>query len=575
MESPMAASMPAAAAIPARPALWERLGLRVALGLCAVILVVKFVLAGRLNVNWDEFYFLSMVHSLKRGELVDFYQTAYTHLFTWLAWVSPNEISQIVAARVPMLALFAITAVLIAKLAARVTSASVAWIAPLCFLAALPVLKHGGSFRADSLLAPLSMAVLLLMWRSASPKRVLAAGVCFGIAVAISLKAALLLPVVLALELAHMAAGAAPGRALRDFAIKCVTFGGAALVVAGALLLLHRLSLPAIAGEDSSTFASNTVRKVFLEVPFLPRWDYLRMSFHSDRATWLLMAIGLLLAIFRRRWEALACACSLLPLLFYRNAFPYYYVVMLAPASVLAAVAIDELRNLAKRRSLAGGAEWLPVAACTLLALQALFNLSWFTDDDQIPQRAVVAAVHQVFPEPVPYVDHSGMIASFRKTNFFMSTWGVSRYRQRGQSFMAEAIARYQPPLLLVNRDELMSGTRAFAYLLPEDQRLIDMYYVPYWGPISVAGAQRAVAPNEVREISVPFPGRYRLESSSDETLLVNGEPKTRGEVLELGTAPIQVSVPDAKSRVIVRVVWAAAGAPPTEEPPEWIYTTL
>ena len=45
--------------------------------------------------------------------------------------------------------------------------------------------------------------------------------------------------------------------------------------------------------------------------------------------------------------------------------------------------------------------------------------------DGQFDQRAVVAAVHRIFPEPVPYLDHGGVMASFPKVNFFMSSWGV------------------------------------------------------------------------------------------------------------------------------------------------------
>jgi hypothetical protein len=571
MESPMAPGAAAASEVPATPALLERLSLRVALGLCVLILGLKFVLAGRINVNWDEFWQLTLVHALKRGELVDFFRTTWAHLFTWVTWVGANEMTQIVTARVFMLVLFAVTAVLIARLAARVTSASVAWIAPLCFLAAMPVLKHGGAFRADSLIALLSMAVLLLMWGPASRKRVLAAGGCFGLAVAIALKATLILPVVVALELAHLGRAAARGPALRHSAIKLATFGAAVLVVAGVLLLLHRWSLASVVDEAGPAVAANTAR----EMSFFPRWDFLRVSFRFDRATWLLMAVGALLALVRRRWEALACACSLLPLLFYRNAYPYYYVVMLAPASVLAAVGIEELRNLANRQSLAGGAKWLPLAACAVLALQTLFNFRWLADDDQVPQRAVVAAVHQVFPEPVPYVDHSGMMASFRKTNFFMSPSEVSRYRESGRSFMADAIARHQPPLLLVNRDELEWGLRAFNRLLPEDRRLIRQFYVPFWGPIRVAGTQRFVRPNEAPKIGVPFPGRYRLESNSDATIVLDGKVRARGEVLELGTAPIEVTVPGASKAVFVRLVWDAARKAPAEKPPDWIYTRL
>ena len=48
----------------------------------------------------------------------------------------------------------------------------------------------------------------------------------------------------------------------------------------------------------------------------------------------------------RRDFGIAALGLSLLPLAFYRNAFPYYYVVMLAPASVLAGYAVAQIWEL-------------------------------------------------------------------------------------------------------------------------------------------------------------------------------------------------------------------------------------
>src|SRR5688572_25104833 len=76
------------------------------------ILAAKFFLAARINVNWDEFYFLSHVHDLARGELVLFLQGAYTHAFRWLALAGDDEMDQVLRGRLVMCALLAVAGVL-------------------------------------------------------------------------------------------------------------------------------------------------------------------------------------------------------------------------------------------------------------------------------------------------------------------------------------------------------------------------------------------------------------------------------------------------------------------------------
>ena len=61
----------------------------------------KVLLAFRINVNWDEFYFLSLVHDHARGTLATALQTFHVHLFSWLLAIG-GEIAQIIAARVVM-----------------------------------------------------------------------------------------------------------------------------------------------------------------------------------------------------------------------------------------------------------------------------------------------------------------------------------------------------------------------------------------------------------------------------------------------------------------------------------------
>ena len=55
--------------------------------------------------------------------------------------------------------------------------------------------------------------------------------------------------------------------------------------------------------------------------------------------------------------------------------------------------------------------------------------------------------VQRIFPEPVGYIDRSGMLPSYPKVGFLMSTWGVEGVVARGKPTLAPLIRRRQPPL--------------------------------------------------------------------------------------------------------------------------------
>src|SRR5690606_19214713 len=112
---------------------------------CFALLAFKLVLTVRTNINWDEFHFLSQIHSLIRGDLSGSFQTSYTQIFRWLPAVG-QEIEQVRTARTLMVAFLAITTILIWKLATRWVNSTIAWIAPLAYLSSTHVLSHGGSF---------------------------------------------------------------------------------------------------------------------------------------------------------------------------------------------------------------------------------------------------------------------------------------------------------------------------------------------------------------------------------------------------------------------------------------------
>jgi hypothetical protein len=535
------------------------------------LLVYKVVLVRRLNVNWDEFYFLSHVYSLVRGELALILQVAYTHLFTWLTRLPGDEMEQIVVARYVMMALLGITTWLIWRLGRRWLDGFAALVPCFVYLSAVPVILHGGSFRFDSMLAPLSIAALLLLWSPGRSSRGdWLAGLLVGLAMTISIKVVLFAPLFLAAIVTRSGVSAELGRqSLQATAVTLVRVGIVAAAVAAVLLGLHALSAAPGAADSLAGAAGGAARKTLLESPWFPRIRFLEVYVRWQPLHWLLIALGTLIAIKRRRFDVASLALALLPIAFYRNAFAYYYVVMLAPASVLAGYAVHEMRALVRLRASATITSALVGTIWIGLLYQGLAGLHRLNVDDQVIQRRLIAGVHEVFPQPVNYVDRCGMISSFRKVNFFMSTWGMETYRARNMPFMRDAIRNHQPAFVLVNSSFLDPNQRFEGGLLPDDYELIARYYPKYWGPLRVAGASARFKSTEERLLTVPFPAEYRIRT--DSPIRVDGVLRSDGEVVFVSEAGIRVSAleaADGVDPVLFQLFLATAKPPPNEQLP-------
>ncbi len=533
------------------------------------ILAAKFFLAGRINVNWDEFYFLSHVYALARGELDIFLQGAYTHAFLWITGTGGDEVDQIVRLRLAMCALLAASAALIYALARQWSSRPAAMVAVLAWLATWPVIKHGASFRADALLLPLTMAAFWIAlrpdrsgWRNAA-----IAGSCIGFAFAVSVKALLLLPALAFMATLPDAArdgSGSPAASARWRRLLMVFV--AAVPVAAVLLAWHGTQLET-RGEPLGRLDSGVLATAMLDLPLAPRRDYFRVLASEDALYGAALVAGLFVAVRRRFYAAIASLLALAPVLFYRNAFPYYYPIMLAPTAVLVALAADRLFAIESRRW-SKPAAIAVAAACVAWMAAAYDRVMTLRFDGQASQRAIVAAVHRVFAEPVSYVDHSGMIASFPQVNFLMSSWGVDAYLRRGRDFMPAAIAGRCPPLVLVDHPVLIPGTLLYRRLRETDRRLLETRYVGHWGPIRVAGVQAELDTGARVTIRVPCPGAYRLEASAP--VVFGGAVHGDGDVLVLEGERdyrLEAARPTIE-RTRVRLIWAAAHSPPPEPPP-------
>jgi hypothetical protein len=395
--------------------------------------------------------------------------------------------------------------------------------------------------------------------------------IVIGVACAITVKVVLFAPLFATLLLCRGDTRPAV-RAIdwRILALAAARISVAAVMTVALLVFLHSLTIASGPTESVTDFGARVAQKTLLEIPWLSRAAYLQRYLLLQPLPWLLIALGTVAALAKRRFDLAALSLALLPIIMYRNAFPYYYVVMLAPASVLAGYAVQEISSFVQCRANA----WSAVVLATLIWIgiffQGLNGLGWLAHDGQAGQRRLIAGVHQVFPDPVNYIDRCGMIASFRKVNFFMSTWGMTTYRQRGKSFMARAIREHRPAFVLVNSSLMNPENQTDIGLLSEDYDLIARYYPEYWGPLRVAGATVPLTGTDSVRVQVPFPAEYRIESDSH--LWVNGTLRQPGEVVDVPSEGVTVKAHGeaAPTGQTVRLFLASARPPPVSRPPSF-----
>lgn len=537
------------------------------------LVLYKFFLVDRLNINWDEFFYLNHVHAVSRGDGGPILQRFQTHLFGWLVALDGDEIRQVVAARHVMVALLAATAGLVWWLGRRWLSGVAAAIPPFVYLASVPVMRHGGSFRADSLLAPLTMVALcLLLARRRSRVLDCLAGAAFGVAAAITIKTALAIPMVLAVLAARTTASPTDGRSrILAWLGDSLRVGGAAALVAAALIGMHWLVAGGVSVESGVQIGTAAASKTLLEAPWFPRLQILTAYMDWQPVFWVLIVAGVIAALLARRFAAAALGLALLPVAFYRNAFPYYYVVMLAPAAILAGLAVQQAKDRLQGRVDDRVTLALLATICLGLMHQGLFHVARLNHDGQFIQRVVVAAVHQIFPEPQAYVDRCGMISSFRKTNHFMSTWGMESYRAAGVPFMPGAIRDSRPAFVLVNTGALSPANRGPGGLLPEDAELVERYYPTYWGPVRVAGGRAVLKGSAAGRLDAPFADDYRVFAS--QPVLIDGVPHENGSVVRVTESgvvaqAVETATPDDETTVLLFL--ARAQPPPSIQLPNF-----
>jgi hypothetical protein len=536
-------------------------------------LTARIYVAYRYEINWDEFFYLSFIYKYTNHTLYDSLQTFHVHFFTWLKWISANEVNQIITARLIMLSLQLATGFFIYRISRRYLNQPAALFAVLSYFSVSYNIRMGASFRADPFATFCLMASLdLILTKVLDLKRSLLSGALIALSLMVTIKSSLYLPT---FALIALALGLMPERDKLDKR-HILTVIGSTFVTFLLLYFYHKSSISVADSTKAINTLSESFNKTIKHYEFLPRERYLFHSFKFDIFYWLVLLYGfktLCLNLYTPqsldRQSSLILACLILPLcsvFFYRNAFPYFYSFMLAPASIICGVAWNALRWDQHKLK-----ESFGIASCVLL----LMGLSIAYHGFVVPhkqnldrQHKLLEVVHKAFPEPTPYFDRCSMIASYPQVGFFMSTWGVENYTNNNLPVLRSAILNDTPPFFIANvgsldfsRQTPIPFMKQYA-IIENDLSTLKENYIHHWGELYVAGKQLYL-PETRLEFSIVIPGVYTLESKFE--AVIDGLPQPPGSLLYLASGEHIIESDASGSEYTLR--WGKTLYRPTYQP--------
>lgn len=482
-------------------------------------LLLQLELVFHRPINWDEIYHLSEAHAFARGRFTETLQVFYARAFFWVALLPVDAIDQIRVTRLFMLACELFAAGAIYAMAKRFVNTLPAAIAALAYLTAGYVFQHGFSYRADPIAAALLMGALwTLLTSKLDTKALIGAAILTGLAVLTTIKVVFYLPAFAGIAWLRWK----EANVSQEMLLRLAGFGIGALAFSLLFIGLTILTIPDSGSQTAAHTVSTSATMMFHEGLF-PRWP----DIVGAMATGPFMALLVLatpMEIVRARLPSPQCIALvglILPLtsiVFYRNSFPYFYVFILPPVMVAAAYASRVVLQIVG-----------PKLLIAILTANAAL-VSYTTPREVLPvQRQVISAAHEIFPEPVPYFDFSGMIVDFPKANFFMTTWGLKKYRKGLLPTFSDAMEKRAVPLLVLNHEILRRnqiGLEPAWELLDHDAIALRNGFIPHWGPLWVAG-RSFPADIQGSEFEIFAPGTYTLEGAGakiDEKKLAPGQ---------------------------------------------------
>lgn len=531
-----------------------------------VALCLKFRLLLQTGINQDEFRYLSDVYTHERGTLADQFHTFHVHFFCWLSYFSNNEVTQIIVARSVMYLFFLGTNILTYLIGRRFINRSGALFAVLCFLAFSFVVINGAAFRSDTISSFLCL-LSIYMIIAGSPWLISAviAGVAMGLALMITTKSVfhlLSLGVVFLWLLFTV-----PGK--RDALKRVICFVVALVIGFLSFYYIHVSTLHTPHVHPPHKFVSSTSSKVIIFRELFPGLRFLEISLYQNLVIWTVLIAGIVLLGWRTiratKTRTTGTTILLLGLLvplvslgFYRNSFPYFYVFILTPAIIVCGVVIHEIIEVLRRTG-----SVLSVVLVGVLAVFVFHNCLFYylllSPRTKVVQKELLKAVHDIFPEPVPYIDGCSMAASYPSAGFFMSSWGMEGYLEAKKPVMRNILERRQPLFLLSNVPELdlalsrsdAVSTRGYS-LLDQDWTVLQSHFIHHWGRVYVLGQEFEFSPTtDSRNFQILVPGAYTLEGET--AVLIDGDSYAPGDVIDLNKGRHTIALLQNPGKVVLR----------------------
>jgi len=310
---------------------------------------------------------------------------------------------------------------------------------------------------------------------------------------------------------------------------------------------------------------------------FFPQRGYLTETLLNNLVIWILLAAGIFYTILKLTREkeekgiiALTFLAPLFAIPFYRNAFPYFYVFAIAPAIIFCGILPQRILNDFQKT----GSKLLllifTVIYLPIVGSAGFHFLNAFSQDNG-SQKVLLSAIHQMFPDPVHYIDGCSAVASHSKVGFFMSTWGFENYLAAGQPVFRQILQEAHPQFLLANKPQLdLSLSRENPFfrnnydLLAEDQKTLEENFIRQWGMLWIPGKTlHSDSPEKQQSFEILIPGPYVIESNNQ--IILDNSTRSPGDQITLSQGRHTAQSMSSGQKIVLR--WGKFNHLPIDPP--------
>jgi hypothetical protein len=180
-------------------------------------------------------------------------------------------------------------------------------------------------------------------------------------------------------------------------------------------------------------------------------------------------------------------------------------------------------------------------------------------EDRRVAQSEIITLVHELFAKPVPYIDRNSMVSSFPKVGFFMSSWGIEGYRERGVPIMRGILKEHEPKFLIANRrllwldhtQEEAEGMLRDYLLLDDDFHVLRENFVHHWGALYVAGKRLSPNADGRTRVEILISGPYSLESEG--AIYLSSQRVEPGETIILRAGRYRLQAAPGSGEILLR----------------------